>query len=164
MKIIYVDMDGVLCDFTGKYTSRFGMSPSETRRSGERNAINETWSTFVQEGLFTQLDMLPNADRLIDYVNSLKNVRISILSSSGGFEYYRQVHDQKIKWLDSHGINWAPVIVPGRRYKAGFANKTSAIIDDTPDVIESFNRNSGLGILYTPDQLDNTINTLNNWL
>lgn len=164
MKTIFVDMDGVLCDFNRKYAEHFEVTPAEMRRSRDHKEVSASWKAFVDRRLFTELDYMPGAERLIEFLNGLKGVRVSILSSSGGFERYRDVQSQKIEWLESHGIKWPPVIVPGRRYKAGFANAWSAIIDDTPDVIDSFKSNGGLAILYTPVQLDYTIKTLDEWL
>jgi hypothetical protein len=52
--------------------------------------------------------------------------------------------------------------VPGRRHKKDWANPSSVIIDDTPDVITAWNKAGGVGILHK--DVKETIKTLDTLL
>lgn len=162
---IFVDMDGVLSNFTDKFADMFGITPLQMRQERERKAVSAHWNEFIDRRAFAELDMMPNAEKLIDYINKQsKRARLCILSSSGGFERQRDVLEQKTEWLTEHGIMWPTVIVPGRKFKAGFASTHTALIDDTPDVIESFNARGGRGLLHVDTSCDATIDQLEAWL
>lgn len=166
MKTIYVDMDGVLCDFHSRWTRMFGNTPKEAREQKE-SRFSTQWNTFIDSRQFSLLDRMPNADKLIDYLKSvalLKNYRVAILSSSGGFDRHNSVILSKRIWLERNMIDWPYVFVPGRRFKAGYAEKRSLLIDDTPDVIEGFNAAGGKGVLHVDADVDKTIATINEWM
>jgi len=162
---IFVDMDGVLSNFTDKFATMFGVTPLQMRQERERKEVSVYWNKFIDARAFAHLSMMPNAVELIEFINKQsKRTRLCILSSSGGFERQREVLEQKTEWLTRHGIMWPTVIVPGRKFKAGFANTHSALIDDTPDVIESFNARGGHGLLHVDQSCDRTIERLDRWL
>ena len=161
MRTIFCDMDGVLSDFVVGYKHIVGRTPADVRGSGEKGLYSMYWDTFLDADGFTRLPMMPDAFLLIDYLNKLdrKKFNVCILSSAGGFHRQKEVAEQKNKWLSSHGIHWPVVIVPGRRYKAGFARNDDLIIDDTLDVITDFQYAGGLAIHHktieaTLEQLD----------
>lgn len=163
MKTIFVDMDGVLTNFEKRYTELIGMTPFETRQARDKKEFSVHWETFIKFSSFEHLEWFPGAQELVTFLNK-QNVQKCILSSSGGMKFHNQVTLQKQKWLREHNIDWPVVIVPGRRYKAGFASSTTAMIDDTLDVIESFTKNGGLGILHKPDAKWETTFTIEEWL
>lgn len=151
MKTIFCDMDGVLCDFEAGFEVITGRTPSDVRTDSNRKSVNLYWDTFLDASGFTRLpwhsaggivlaDTLSRLDR--------KHFNVCILSSSGGFYRHREVTEQKMEWLKDHGIDWPVVIVPGRRYKAGFARSDSLLIDDTLDVITSFEYEGGKVIYH----------------
>jgi 5'(3')-deoxyribonucleotidase len=146
MKItkIYLDMDGVLCDFEKRYVGLYNEFPKAAR---ERKLFSENWHNFVKTKQFEKLDYFPGALRLMKYVNSL-NIPVEILSSSGGKTYHSEVESQKINWLKAHNIHYKPNIVDGRRAKAKYATPTTVLIDDTPEVIKFFEDADGIGILH----------------
>lgn len=148
MRTIFCDMDGVLSDFVAGYKHIVGRTPDEVRRSGEKGLYKMYWDTFLDADGFTRLPIMPDAFLLIDYLHKLdrKKFNLCILSSAGGFHRQKEVAEQKNKWLSSHHIDWPVVIVPGRRYKAGFARDDDIIIDDTLDVITDFQYAGGMGI------------------
>lgn len=164
MKKIYIDMDGVLTDFNRKYMEMFGLTPSEIRASRDRKAYSAHWHKFVDSDGFVKLDWHPGGQQLVDYLAHLWNdgVQLCILSSAGGFDRHREVQEQKMEWLYDHGIGYPAVIVPGRRFKAGFADRDSFIIDDTADVVDSFIGRGGHGIIHV--DVDRTIEAVEGWL
>lgn len=161
IKKIYLDMDGVLCDFEKKFTELYGLL-SLTKR--DRKQWSKDWEDFIlnQHG-FEKLDWFPGGQELLAYLRRHPNIHVEILSSSGGERFHGEVTVQKIKWLRKHGINYKANIVPGRKKKAEYATPDSLIIDDTPDVIRYFTQAGGQAILHkdikeTIQKLDTLLN------
>jgi pyruvate carboxylase len=71
-----------------------------------------------------------------------------MLTSSGGQKFHKRVREQKIIWLTKNNINYLSNVVPNRKIKSAYANANTILIDDTPDVIDGFNRSGGTGILH----------------
>jgi hypothetical protein len=151
MKIdkIYLDMDGVLCDFHKRYHEMFHYEPGGEGLENERDRkeFSPNWKKFIETKQFATLDWFPGGKELIQYVDSL-GVQVEILSSSGGIRNHTEVRDQKTEWLRNNGLNYPVNIVPGRRIKKYFSYHNNVLIDDTLDVIESFNEGPGVAILH----------------
>ena len=162
MKKILVDMDGVITDFNKKYIEMFGMTPAEVRNDRVRKQYSEFWHLFVDRFAFEKLDWHEGGKELVHFLNGLSNVQLCILSSAGGFDRHVEVQDQKLNWLEDNMIDWPSVIVPGRRYKAGFASPDAFMIDDTPDVITKFCEKGGNGIIHK--DYKETIKAIDHWL
>ena len=162
MKKIFVDMDGVITDFNKKYTEMFGRTPAEVRADRINKQYSEFWHLFVDRCGFEKLDWHEGGQELICYLEGLKNVQICILTSAGGFDRHPEVQEQKLNWLRERMVDWPAVVVPGRRFKSGFASSDAFMIDDTPDVITGFCDKGGYGILHTDVNL--TIDALSKWL
>lgn len=145
IKKIYLDMDGVLCNFEKKYEELFGKKPAAADR--DRKLWSENWHVFCQNGHFENLDWYPGALVLLDHIKRT-NIPVEILSSSGGQKYHDIVTEQKKKWLKEHNILYKANIVPGRAHKTAYATPETVLIDDTPDIIEAFNKAGGHGILH----------------
>lgn len=138
-------MDGVLSDFNQRYKEIFKQKALSTRERGEKH--DDKWNQFVEGKNFETLDWYPGGKELLSFIKKYP-VDVEILSSSGGEKFHGEVTVQKIKWLRSHGINYKANIVPGRKHKKDYATPEMILIDDTPDVIESFNKAGGHGILH----------------
>ena len=145
-KKVYLDMDGVLCNFDKLFVSLYGEESLVTR---DNKQFTASWPDWVenQKG-FTKLEWFPGAQELIAYLESVPDIEIEILSSSGGNRFHDQVRDQKNIWLDNHNIHFKRNFVPGRRFKKDYAKPDTILIDDTPDVIENFNEAGGTAILH----------------
>lgn len=158
MKIIYVDMDGVLCDFNKAFKDKFGIHHYECNEKDKR----KLWNNFIDNDGFASLEWHDGGKELACFLIGLENTQLCILSSGGGFDRHRDVMSQKLRWLEANGLkNWPAVVVPGRKYKAGFANGSSFMIDDTPDVIKSFCAAGGNGCIYK--DVATTISVVNKW-
>lgn len=155
---IYLDMDGVLADFDKKYEEAFKVHPN-TLKPGSKEGMRN-WDAFVYAGLFTTLELMPNAKKLLAFVDSL-DVPVEILSSSGGIRHHDLVYAQKMVWLKANKIAYKPNIVPGGEKKAKFATKTNILIDDTKRVIDSYRAAGGTAILYEDENIDQAIAKLN---
>lgn len=147
---VYLDMDGVLANFNKKYEELFGVFPEEVSRKEEHFQSN--WKAFVLGNNFTQLELMPDAQQLLDYARELEKsgIAVEILSSSGGKEMHDTVRIQKMIWLSKHDITFPINIVPGGHLKAKYAlSPWYILVDDTPRVIEGFKNAGGTGILHS---------------
>jgi len=147
MKInkIYLDMDGVLADFNKRYKELFGTGAAGEDRN--RKNFSRNWKEFIRTEQFATLDRFPGSSELIEFV-SIMPVRLEILSSTGGIPFHSEVSEQKSLWLKNQGIEFTANFVPGRKVKKYYAFSGNVLIDDTPDVIESFNEAGGIAILH----------------
>jgi 5'(3')-deoxyribonucleotidase len=164
-KTIFVDMDGVLTDFSKEYMRMFGMTPQEVARDRVNKRFSDYWREFIDDRAFARLDKHEGADELIAFLDTcVGKHNVCILSSSGGFDRHRDVTKQKLEWLDDHFIEWPAMIVPGKRFKHGFASPDSILIDDTYEVVTAFEAAGGNIIHHTTDTLHTTVDRLQEWL
>lgn len=141
---IYLDMDGVVADFHGRYVHLFGKTPSEAR---DKKEFHPHWREFVTTEQFKHLDWWHDGQKFLDFIKTL-DVEIEMLTSSGGTKYHDLVVEQKLHWLKEKGIPYKANVVAGRRKKKEYATPTSILVDDTEDVIVDFNNAGGIGILH----------------
>jgi len=142
---LYLDMDGVLCSFENRYLELFDESPGSSR---DRKNFSSNWTKFIEGENFATLDWNPGGQELLAYVRTIPNIEIEMLTSSGGMKYHNEVTIQKTQWLCERGIEYKINTVPGRKLKAPYATPTTILVDDTPDVIESFGNAGGIAILH----------------
>lgn len=138
---IYVDMDGVLCNFEKRYTELYGHISEEVRRS----TFKTNFKDFIETEQFATLEILDDARHLIDVLD-LYVIPKEILSSTAYEEVYESISLQKARWLATHNISWKQNFVPGKRHKYKWATPNSVIIDDTWSVIEDWRNAGGIGI------------------
>jgi phosphoglycolate phosphatase-like HAD superfamily hydrolase len=146
---IFLDIDGVLADFNGRYRRLYGVYPAEK--------FNKTlWTDFVKTAQFANLDLLPGASDLVKHLeelqNTIKGVSVVILGSTGGYDFHGEVQRQKLFWLKTNSIKFNPIFVPGKRYKKYFASSSSLLVDDTEKNIQEFIQNEGKAHLYKHHQ------------
>ena len=139
---IFLDMDGVISDFSKRYRELFNITPQQADRN--RN-FNGFFDSFIQTKQFASLDMMPDAKILLNFLNTL-DIPIEILSSTARAESHEDISNQKMVWLSSHGINYPRNFVPGKSLKYKFATPKSLIIDDTKTVIDEWIEAGGIAI------------------
>ena len=150
---IYLDMDGVLANFNKKYEEVFKIDPTTVAwRSAESD---KNFEDFIVGFRFIELDYMPNATRLLEFVDGL-DVDVEILSSSGGAKHHTEVEYQKKIWLNSKLLHYPVNIVPGGSKKAAFAAPDHILIDDTERVVNKYRAAGGVAILHRDDDIDHT--------
>ena len=143
--MIYVDMDGVIADFSKRYKERFGVRPEQTRNNKEFGGY---FKKFIDDKEFQTLDMMDDTFILLGFLDKLP-IEKQILSSTARPDSHDAIAPQKQKWLDTRRINYKANFVPGKSLKYKFATPDSIIIDDTKSVIDDWNKAGGIGILHT---------------
>lgn len=151
---IYLDMDGVIADFDGRYKELYKIYPSE---ADTYKVFDGFFAQFIAEEQFAKLDLLPDAVELIEYLKTL-SIPTEILSSTSSERRDADIRKQKLEWLDKHGITFPVNLVPGKRFKKDYSNPNVLLIDDTSVNIDQWRKEGGIGILHTDTVT--TINTL----
>ena len=134
---IFLDLDGVISDFDDVY-----------KRYTPESWREQHFRSFVLEQGFIKLKKLPDADLLLEYLDSLE-IPITILSSAGGFdEFYHDIVLQKQLWLADNNIKYPALVVPSKSHKKLYARRDALLIDDLPINIQDFVSAGGIGIVH----------------
>ena len=155
MITLYLDMDGVLCNFDKAYRK---LDPEKADRKKFREAV------FTYK-IFEDLEFMPDAQELLNFVCKLDNIDIQILTSMGTFDEIQgnAAKYQKMHWLNSKNIPYKANFVRSKQEKANFAHENAILVDDSIGCIKPFTEKGGHGILHTRssdtiEQLRATIN------
>ena len=156
MITLYLDMDGVLCNFDKAYRALPDVQEGEFDRKKFRSAV-------IDYKIFEDLEMMPDAQELLNHVVKL-NVKIEMLTSMGTHDPFQgnQAKYQKMKWLKDHNIPYKANFVRSKPEKAEYATPTSILIDDSIGCVKPFEFAGGHSILHTSasrtiTELDNLI-------
>jgi hypothetical protein len=159
---IYLDMDGVICNFTDRYKRLFNSLPD---RDDKTKQFGKRFDEFIEGGNFATLDMMEGAVVLIHALEQLYveyGIPTEILSSTASEKRHEQIKAQKEEWLKTHGILFKQNFVPGKRLKPNYAEPTALIIDDTVSVIDGWRRAGGPAIWH--NNVPATLAMLKVWL
>jgi len=141
---IYLDMDGVIADFTKRYRELYKMMPREAEKNKQ---FDKFFDEFIATGQFATLELMPGTMEGIEFLRKA-SAPTQILSSTANEARYDAISKQKLIWLQTHGITFTPNFVPGKRLKQEYAAPDKIIIDDTESVIEQWKAKGGIGILH----------------
>ncbi|CAB5220639.1 5'(3')-deoxyribonucleotidase [uncultured Caudovirales phage] len=138
---LYLDMDGVLCDFNTAFSE---ILPELDDKKRFKQAV-------MEHNIFRILKPMPDALELLESVACLSHVYVEILTSVGTFDE-KQGHEAKLQksdWLNRNNIPHKPNFVRTKQEKAQYATPYSILIDDSIGCITPFNEAGGHGILHT---------------
>jgi hypothetical protein len=164
MKItkIYLDMDGVICDFQDRYKKLFDSLPE---RDDKTKTFYKNFDKFIEGRNFADLNMMEGSITLIHTLEKLYEeygIVTEILSSTASEKRHENIKQQKEEWLKTHGITFKQNFVPGKQLKYKFAEPTALIIDDTVSVIDDWRRAGGQAIWH--NNVPATLAMLKVWL
>jgi hypothetical protein len=154
MITIYLDMDGVVCNFEEKFAP---LKPAGVKYD---KAI---FGKAVMEGkIFEDLNWMPNGKKLISHVRSIPGIKVEMLTSVGTqlAEQGAEAARQKKVWLQKHGIDFHPNFVKMFLEKKKWAHSHAILIDDRVDCALPFTEAGGHGILYDDKHIDKALATL----
>jgi hypothetical protein len=152
IKIIYVDMDGVLSDFKKRFIELFKTYPEVDypSKKKEKKDYQRKFDDFIADGHFATLDPMHDLSDAISFLGSIEDDYImKILSSSAQEKYLTDVSKQKERWLTKWKIAYPAIIVPGKKLKQHYAGPDSLLIDDTESSIIQWREKGGLAIHHT---------------
>jgi phosphoglycolate phosphatase-like HAD superfamily hydrolase len=141
---IYLDMDGVICDFDKRYEELYGYNPHKVK---DKNRWKENFDDFIKTRQFATLDLMPGAMTLLHGL-AMSGVPVEILSSSAREDVAKEISEQKEEWLKKYHIDFPRNFPPGKRYKYKYAAPSYLIIDDTLSVIEDWKEAGGPAIHF----------------
>lgn len=154
---LYLDMDGVLANFSKKFVALDSQLPDHQKF---RDAV-------MIHKIFEDLEFMPDTQELLNHVSKLHDVDVQILTSMGTMDQARGLaaQTQKTFWLNKHNIPYKTNFVRTKTEKAKYATPTSILIDDSIGCIAPFIAAGGHGILHVnaPDSiriLDATIKNI----
>ena len=76
-------------------------------------------------------NLMPGAMDGLTFLRKHLTVPTQILSSTANEARYEDISNQKLIWLQTHGITFSANFVPGKRHKYKFSGPDKIIIDDS---------------------------------
>jgi len=158
---LYVDMDGVLCDFIGNFKNLF---PERKGTWDKENKDEKTeWNLVFSKGVSFWSDMpwMYDGKELWNHIKKYEPTVLSAVSKKHGSNVHSAVKGKK-QWL-SRNIDHKAArsgIFCRRREKQIYAGKGKILIDDYDKNIKQWRDKGGIGILHK--NTDDTIEQLKN--
>jgi hypothetical protein len=154
---VYLDMDGVLCDFFEEYARMAGNPPDGSGRYNYRNIpaakTDPTLNKMIGTDFFARLPKFPTADTLVHMVTSVFG-HYNICSSPLRGDHENSAKQKRI-WL-SKNLSPQPkdiIITPNKSKHAVQPDGTpNVLIDDRGDNITRWESAGGIGIKYQADE------------
>lgn len=145
---IYCDMDGVLCDFRGRFEHFSGMYPREYE---DRHGKTLFWNLIDNEvGLvfWSKMNWTPMGKMLWHFIKPYSPQLLTSPSRANESRLGKNI------WVKEH-LNPQPKVNFRRaKEKHDFANENTILIDDREDTIERWNNAGGIGI-HHPENTTN---------
>lgn len=150
---VYLDMDGVLCNFDKTFKALSdGVAPDEYEAE---HGTKKYWNLILEQGTgyWENMEPIPDMEELKEYVFS-NFLRIGILSSSSRKNHGSNIPKQgKVKFLRRHGfLTHIPlrnvIIVDSAQDKKNHAWTNKILVDDYDKNVRSWIGAQGIGILH----------------
>lgn len=142
IKTIYLDMDGVLCDFMSAVVDKYIYDPT-------KNTINWDMLKHMGSEFWANLQWIREGERLYAWLYQFcieQRISLCILSSIG----YREGKIGKKQWIEQH-MNINPMciyFVDNNNDKMQFAEKDALLIDDYGRNVARFIQAGGQAIKF----------------
>ena len=149
---VYLDLDGVVCDFEKSMKQHIDKVTTPKKFHG----------LVLEHKIFEDLDFMPNGKKLLELLFNDLKVDVEILSSLGSWTEHVAEESQRQKelWLNKHGILCKRNFVNTWAEKRKWATPMSIMIDDRHDVIDTFRTDGGYGIHYEDQYWDTMEHTI----
>jgi len=157
---LYCDLDGVLCDFNGRFEEYIGVHPEKYL---EKYNIRSFWKEIEKHGVewWSDMNWTKDGEELWKFIiNNFDDVEI--LTGSPWGVVGQNAHKGKEKWVKRELGNYF-VNHKSSSKKWEFANQNRILVDDTVNVIDKWiNKGNGIGILHV--NAEETIKNLEKWV
>jgi hypothetical protein len=140
---IFVDLDGVLCDFDKAFEELGHGSSYDIDNNKLWNIIRDETKHFWRD-----LDWTPDGKELWNFV---KKYYPTILSSPAPAFADPDCARDKVNWVKKHLGKYVEVIIV--RNKEKYVEKNAILIDDREKNISKWQENGGIGILHKSAEL-----------
>ncbi len=143
---IYIDSDGVICDFDGYVYEKTG------KRVSDFNPKSSFWQWLTHhdskvEKFFHNLPKMNDADTLMTYLLSTDFKSVKVLTACGYTP--KDAKEQKVEWYAEHYPEVECIVVAKSPDKALYAHPYAILIDDRSKSIDPWVAKGGIGILHT---------------
>jgi hypothetical protein len=141
---LYLDMDGVICNFEKAYRAMWDEYKFDRERFRE---------AVITRRIFQNLEWMPNGEAFLDEIEDIAsdyNLRVEMLTSTGSSrtDMKASAIEQKTYWLCNNGVYWIPNFVCSKPEKAQYAKNHTILIDDSIGCITPFIEAGGVGLLH----------------
>lgn len=155
---VYLDMDGVLCNFTKKFLDITG---EDFLKYSEKNGWVKTWKIIEDYGVefWSELEWMNGAKKLWNYLKELNNVEI--LTGSPRDKVGEYAKSGKKIWIKKNIGNIKVNHIEGK-LKYIYVKNNDILIDDSKRNCDLWEKAGGVSILHK--NVDDTIKKLNNSL
>lgn len=138
---IFLDMDGVICDWEAQFKRYSGGVPVEVYDAEYGKKKRYFFVRKNSPEYYATMPYMTDASILLNYI---KKFPVEILSHAPD-EY---AAEGKLAWLQNNKIDYNPILVNHSNEKASFAMPNCILIDDKPENIKQFRDAGGIGILH----------------
>lgn len=147
-------MDGVVANFDKAYRT---YDPMKEDRKKFRSSV-------MDYKIFEDLELMPNAQMILNHVSLMRDVNVEMLTSMGTFDTVQgsEAKRQKLVWLKKHGIPYKANFVRSKDEKAKYATPMALLIDDSIGCVNPFTKAGGHGILHSDSSVRETLLTVDN--
>lgn len=154
---VFLDMDGVLCDFFEEYAKLAGNPKDGSGRYNYRNIpaakTDPTLNKMIGTDFFARLPKFPTADSLVNMVVKIFG-HYNICSSPLRGDHENSAHHKKVWLRDNLSVQPSRVIItPNKAKHATQPDGTpNVLIDDRGSNITAWEAAGGVGIKYQADE------------
>ena len=160
---IFVDMDGVLTNFEGRFEQFAGVTPDEyiaqkSIQFGKDKAYEQFWDLVDEQvgvRFWAGMPWMPEGEELYKHIKKYKPTILTSPSRNENSKIGKGV------WV-KRNMSWCTIDIGYQAQgKARFADPNNILIDDRTENIQSWKAAGGIGILFkSTEQVKNELSKL----